>query len=372
MDEFMKKLGRIDELDLLRGYFILIIIVDHLQRWPSPYTYITGEGRLWVSAAEGFFIISGLLIGYLRGRKQREVPLKELTHKLWARAAKLYIWAVGVTFFVVAMSVLLPANPDTLPRVPDAEQTASLSTYIWNVITLNFTSDLIYFLRLYAIMLFATPSFLWLLRKGRWYIALLISVGLYALSFLFETPEGAMQWQVLFFVPALFGYKLETIIHWLGEHPKTKNLLLYGSIVVTVIAMVLSYFWVLGWNYVEAPNSSFSREAYVATRNWLDLWFTKSPLAIGRVALSFVWFAGLVGIFHLLLPYIKRWIGWLLHTFGTQSLSAYCLQALLMVFAQAYLPFSDSQIINALITTLALVVFWALLKVPFVKRVLPR
>ena len=63
----LSKRRRIFELDLLRGFFVVIIIIDHLQLWPSPLRYLTGEGRLWVTAAEGFFLISGLLVGYIRG-----------------------------------------------------------------------------------------------------------------------------------------------------------------------------------------------------------------------------------------------------------------------------------------------------------------
>jgi len=80
-----RAIGRIQELDLLRGYFIAVILIDHIQRWPSFYTYLTGQGRLWVSAAEGFFIISGLLIGYLRGYKARHHPLAVVTKKLTCR-----------------------------------------------------------------------------------------------------------------------------------------------------------------------------------------------------------------------------------------------------------------------------------------------
>ena len=368
----MKVLGRIEELDLLRGFFILVIIIDHIQRWPSPFTFITGEGRLWVSAAEGFFIISGLLIGYLRGRKQRDIPLKELTVKLWKRAGLLYIWTVLITLFVVAMSVVVPANPDILPRVPDTDQTSSLATYLWNVFTMGFASDLIYFLRLYAIMLFATPLVIWLLRQGKEYVVLAASLLIYGLSFLFETPEGAMQWQVLFFIPALIGFRLEHIAHWFSERPRLKRSLLVGTIITAVVTMVLSYFWVLGWSIVESPHTSFSRDAYVATRSWLDVWFTKSPLAIGRVVLAFVWFAGLFALFHAALPFIKRWLGWLLTTFGTLSLSAYCLQAIVVIFAQAYIPFSNNQIINTFTTVVIVLACWALLKMPVVQRILPR
>ena len=156
---------RIIELDLLRGFFIIVIILDHLQFWPSPWQYITGEGRLWVSAAEGFFIISGLLIGYLRAYKGKHTPLKVLSKKLLERAGLLWLWCIIITLIVVALSVLLPGNNSLLPKLPEAAILSSPALFLWNVVTLNYSSDWIYFLRLYAIMLALTPIFLWLIRK---------------------------------------------------------------------------------------------------------------------------------------------------------------------------------------------------------------
>jgi len=78
----LSKRRRIFELDLLRGFFVVIIIIDHLQLWPSPLRYLTGEGRLWVTAAEGFFLISGLLVGYIRGFKNKDKSLKDISIKL--------------------------------------------------------------------------------------------------------------------------------------------------------------------------------------------------------------------------------------------------------------------------------------------------
>src|SRR5690242_6351241 len=150
---------RIFELDLLRGFFICVIILDHLQFWPSPLQYLTGQGRLWVSAAEGFFLISGLLIGYLRVYKGMKLPMRELTVLLLRRAFMLYVWGVIITFIVVARAALMPGSGALLPKFPAAEQVSSLGTYIWNVVSTTFSSDWIYFLRLYAIMLAVTPLF---------------------------------------------------------------------------------------------------------------------------------------------------------------------------------------------------------------------
>jgi hypothetical protein len=158
---------RIFELDLLRGIFIAIIFIDHLQFWPSPLKYITGEGRLWVSAAEGFFLISGLLIGYIRAYKGQKHSLKDLSIKLWKRAGMLYVWGVVITLYIVVFSLWVggPQTHPLLPKLPDASQLSSAGIFIGNVVSANFFSDWIYFLRLYAIMLAVTPLFLWLVRR---------------------------------------------------------------------------------------------------------------------------------------------------------------------------------------------------------------
>lgn len=46
-------------LDLLRGYFIFVMIVDHLQTFPAWTMSLTGGNALWVSAAQGFVLAKG-------------------------------------------------------------------------------------------------------------------------------------------------------------------------------------------------------------------------------------------------------------------------------------------------------------------------
>lgn len=370
------KLGRIHELDLIRGFFILVILIDHFQRWPSPFMYLTGEGRLWVSAAEGFFIISGLLIGYLRGWKSRHLPMREISKKLFKRGAMLYVWCVGITFFVVSMLPFFTTGTDSLysllPKFPDATQVVNLQTYVWNVISGQYESDWIYFLRLYAIILAVSPLVVWLLRKGLWWVVALGTWAVYGASFLMQTPEGAMQWQILFFNAALIGWNLERIVLWFRAHQVAKQWISIITITLMLVTMVLSYFWVYGWGNVEGAHPIISRDAYVATRAWLDPWFTNNPMAVGRVVLSFIWFGGLLFLFHRFREWIMRWFGWLLMAFGQFSLTVYCLQALLFVFIEFIIPVSQSWIINMLATIVVVLVIRAILQLPIARRVLPR
>lgn len=61
------KRPRILALDLLRGAFLVAIIVDHLHWGPSWFRLLSGGGKMFTSPAEGFFAISGILVGYIYG-----------------------------------------------------------------------------------------------------------------------------------------------------------------------------------------------------------------------------------------------------------------------------------------------------------------
>lgn len=363
---------RIYELDLLRGFFICVIILDHLQFWPSPLQYFTGQGRLWASAAEGFFLISGLLVGYLRAYKGASVPLRSLSKGLLSRAAMLYVWCVIITFLVVSLSVLMPGNSDLLPRFPDTSQASSLLVYVANVVSTQFASDWIYFLRMYAIVLAATPIFLYLLRRKLWWAAALLSGSVYATSLLLGINEAAMQWQVLFFGAVLIGWKLEAILGWLNSHRRIRRAVLTTLITTTLSTMVLSYFMVHGWDYVEKPNTAITREAYVSVRSYIDPWFSNNPMVPARIGLAFLWFSGLLALFHVGRPWLLRYAGWLLLPFGQASLMVYILQAVTLVFIVTLVPLTESFWLNGLIGVLVLLLHVALIKIPIVQRVLPR
>jgi hypothetical protein len=363
---------RIFELDLLRGFFICVIVLDHLQFWPSPLQYFTGQGRLWVSAAEGFFLISGLLVGYLRAYKGASVPLKVLSKGLVSRAAMLYLWCVIITFVVVALSVILPGDGSLLPKLPEATQVSSLPVYLAHVVSTNFASDWIYFLRLYAIILALTPVFLYLLRRKLWWVAALLSIGFYAISLIFGLDEATMQWQLLFFGAALIGWKLEAILGWLRERPRLRRALLTTLITTTLATMALSYFMVHGWQYVEKPGAPLTRESYLSIRTSVDPLFSNNPMVPLRIALAFVWFSGLLALFHVTRQFLLRWLGWLLLPFGQASLTVYCLQAIVLSFVVTLVPQTGSFWLNGLVGVLVVLLFVGLLHLKLVRRVFPR
>src|SRR5207237_1164743 len=91
------KTNRILAIDLIRGFFLLVIMVDHIELYPNGWDFFTGKGRLWVSAAEGFFFLSGLLIGMIYKRRLH-LGMKFIFRKMWRRALELYVAGVSLTF----------------------------------------------------------------------------------------------------------------------------------------------------------------------------------------------------------------------------------------------------------------------------------
>ncbi len=360
---------RIFELDLLRGFFILVIIIDHLQFWPSPLGFISGEGRLWVSAAEGFFLISGLLIGYVRVYKGKKYSLKELTVLLWKRALMLYVWGVGVTLLIVSITLSIGGHP-LLPDLPSGDVLASPYVYLTTVLSGEYFNSWIYFLRLYAIMLFITPLFIYLLRRGHDLLVVAVIFAAYLLSF--WVPEGALQWQVLFFGAALIGYRFESIIGFFQKHTTMKKILSISTIGFSIITIILSGFFSVGWGLIESPGFFMSRETYEGVRLWVDPWFANDPMQIGRMTFAFIWFTGGLLFLNMFRGIIMRLFGWLLIPMGERSLTAYILQALVLPFFVVLIPYTQNNLFNGMVGVVAILFIWWLMQTKIVSKIIPR
>ena len=83
-------------LDLLRGFCIFAMVVDHFGGDSWLYA-ITGGNRFYVSAAEGFIFISGFVMGQAyRNKRDRSGLTAAMTDAL-RRARTLYIATVALT-----------------------------------------------------------------------------------------------------------------------------------------------------------------------------------------------------------------------------------------------------------------------------------
>lgn len=339
---------RIEALDYLRGFFILVIIVDHLWRWPNLFQYVSGRGELWVSAAEGFVIISGLLVGYIRGRKGLKKSFSEISQKLVLRGALLYVWTLITAFIFVAATWYLTYRSNTA-FIPYAH--GDWWNVIRDTITLNYTHLLTHFLYLYAIFLVLSPIVIWLLRQSMWWVAVAVSMAGWLFGDMLSIEW--LQWQVLFFVPATVGFYLDDIVTYGRRLPSTVispfMIAALGSIVVSAMIIL--------------PHDP-------GTYN-LDV-FSKDPMTFARILLSFMWFTALAWLFNKILPWLEKYIGWLLLPFGTRSLTAYIVHGFVLTLIALLFPSSPSLPLNTLYVCVAVIGTWAIVRSPSINRFIPR
>lgn len=343
-------------LDYLRGFFIFVIIVDHVYRWPSFLGLFTGQGMLWVTAAEGFVIISGLLVGYIRGYKNRGEPMMTVSKKLLKRALLLYFWFVLSTLFYVTASWYIP----TVGSTPWIE----ISTFDWSQLfistsTFSYSYTWVHFLYLYAIFLGLSPLAVYLLRKRLAWCLGLISVLGYFLGL--HLGVHWLQWQALFFLPSIAGFYLPALQQYWLQQPAQKKKLTIGVLgAITLITLLLSVLTCLAF-----PNHPLSA--------WLQLTlFCKEPIGIGVIPMAFIWFIALVALFQYSLAFTKKYFNWLLLPFGTRSLTAYIVHGLAIIASAFIFAMTDSILLNTLVGALTVILTWTLIQLPFVQRIVPR
>ncbi len=343
---------RIEALDYLRGFFIAVIIIDHLWRWPNALQYLTGRGELWVSAAEGFVIISGLLVGYVHGFKKRKLPLGPLAATLIRRGIMLYVWMWITTLALVAVTWnFSPKGGMAYIPVREGDWSALFDL----MRTFDYAHSLTHFLFLYAIYLVISPIAIWLLRRGGWWVVLLVS-GLFYMIGLQRNIEW-LQWLVLFFGAAAFGYYFDAAMrHFRRLHDETKHAIR----VLAIVGMVSTF--------VISMSIVFSHEPGLYT----DPVFTRRPLSPATIPLAALWFLGLLSLFAYITPLLKRYAVWLL-TLGQRSLTAYILHTVPLVLIQFFIaPTTGDFWLNTCLAVLSVTATWALLKIPHINKVIPR
>ena len=258
-----------------------------------------------------------------------------------------------------------------LPDLPNKEQMESIPHLLWAIVSTDYFSPWIYFLRLYAIMLLATPVFILLLRQGKYHIIIFLMATTYYLSKYIH--EAALEWQLLFFGAALIGYKLDSIIDWLSKHRKLSVAINTAIISSTIITICTSFFFTHGWDKVEDSSwKLMDINTYTSMREIISPYVTSDPLALTRIILSYIWFAGFLILFKTFGKWIKKIFGWLLTPLGQMSLSAYCLQALVLPVIVAYIEPSEDGWRNMLISLAIVILIWGMLKIKIVRQLIPQ
>lgn len=228
-------------LDLLRGFAVFVMVVDHLGG-PSWLYLLTGGNGFAVSAAEAFIFISGLVVGLVYGGIALEQGLRAAQGKALQRALTLYKLTVALTLIFASLSFLFD-----LPWAKELHADGALA-FVFDVVTLRRTMYLTDIPLMYTFLMFLAPIGLWLLAKGRTVLLLAGSAALWLAFQLFPTQAqfpwpiignttfNLAAWQILFFVGMGIGFHHDALTKTLRQMPRWPYFLFSGLLLVWMAA----------------------------------------------------------------------------------------------------------------------------------------
>ena len=281
------KSKRVLSFDIIRGFLLLVILVGHIELPPNFYDFFTGRGRLFVSAAEGFFFLSGLLVGMVYRRKLA-LGTKFLFKKMWTRAAELYVGSVVLTLvfaFIVAKTNHFYIK-EGLPNPVDWPQ------IIRQTLLLRFEYGWADFLGRFAILMLIAPFVFYLISRGKWKLVLAAILA----GWLFRGQNFTLGWQLIFNGGMLMGFYWDEINRW-WKHQRAsrKRLLKRTAVTITAVTFLYSYAVVYVLSELNTFYNSLSDGLRHFTLSWDSfnkyVWTYSDKWTMGpvRAALFFIW-----------------------------------------------------------------------------------
>jgi hypothetical protein len=347
------KTKRILSFDIIRGFLLLVILVGHIELPPNFYDFFTGRGRLFVSAAEGFFFLSGLLVGMVY-RRRVGLGMRFIFKKMWARAAELYVGSVVLTLvyaFIVAKTNHFYIKQG-LPNPVDWPHT------IFQTLLLRFEYGWADFLGRFAILMLIAPFIFYLVAKGRWKLVLAGIIGAY----FFRGQNFTLGWQLLFNAGILMGFYWDEINEWwVRLKTPRKKLLKRSALAITAITFAYSYavVYVLsefntfynslshGWQHFTLSWDSFNKYLWTYADKW-----TMGPV---RAGLFFVWGSVIFSWVRRHEAVINKRTKNLLLLVGQNSLFVYIYHSLLVFVFKFFIPARTNPWQNFAIVSLSLI-----------------
>ncbi|HVA24010.1 MAG TPA: OpgC domain-containing protein [Chloroflexota bacterium] len=353
-------------LDLLRGFCVFAMIVDHVGG--ASYAHaVSGAGEFFVSAAEGFVFLSGFVMGIVYGSIVEKHGLEAGVKKALRRSLTLYKLTVGLT--IIFGLQLFFYHYDFGPF-------AGWPRFIADVVTLRQTIYLGDIPLIYTLLVASGAGALWLLSTGRtaW---LLASSGALWLAYQIN-PDWAINlpwtitnnsmfhfaaWQVYFILAMTLGYHRRAVASWLGAVPK-------GPLFVAAAGMfgLMVYLHISGGAHLPG---FFQRDD---VRERLAGWFQKGGAGPLRLLASvFIFQFAYLFVTYFWQP-LRRFFGWLLLPLGQSSLYAYAMHVLLLgLFYAAFDRLADgTKWPNTFAQLGMLVLVWCMVKTRFLFRIVPR
>lgn len=316
---------RLWEIDALRGLMLVLMTVTHL---PSRLTDPLGQPFGFVSAAEGFVLLSAFVCGLVYGGIGHQKGVPAMRQAFWRRAVTVYLCQAALLlflFFVIAGLGLRADQPAVHERVRYF-MAYPHQAFVW-ALALVHEPALLDILPMYILFMLASP---WVMAYGMrhgWKRPLMVSAGLWLLAqfgftnLLYRAAQGllgvpvpldetgafdSLAWQFLWFAGLWLGCSRHEPVPPTLQFPTG---IVRAAVAIAVVGVLWRHFGPTG----QAPFGS---------HDVLNLWFDKWRLAPLRML-------NLVALCIVVLRFGPTWMQHLprprvLETLGSSSLSVFC------------------------------------------------
>lgn len=149
------------EIDALRGLMLVLMNLTHLPtRWAAP----AGQPFGYVSAAEGFVLLSAYTAGLVYSRRARRDGVLAMRHAFLRRALKLYGCQAALLLFLFTVVAVLGLRIDQ-PAVKNLMSfyLQQPLTGLWSGLLLIYNPPLLDILPVYIVFMLVSP---WLIAHG--------------------------------------------------------------------------------------------------------------------------------------------------------------------------------------------------------------
>jgi hypothetical protein len=201
---------RILQLDFFRGLFLVVMTTDHFISKSNILKRFTSEFIGWITAAEGFILLSGFTAGLIYTHNYKNKGETFIFKAARKRAWTIYKYHVCLLFFIIACLYIFPYMGSYWK---DQYMQLFQKPELYLLLTPLLLYQPIFFdiLPMYAIFIFLVPIAIKQFQSDRIWPLVLLSFSLYLLCtfWLNEYYNGALTpliWQLLFLIGSYFGF----------------------------------------------------------------------------------------------------------------------------------------------------------------------
>ncbi|ADO48822.1 OpgC domain-containing protein [[Enterobacter] lignolyticus] len=374
-------------IDMLRGIALVMMVVAHVEIL-SAFNVVTWERFGLTTGAEGFVILSGFVLGFLKRRQLHTEPLLSVSYSLVRRAATLYIVNIVIILTILIFRHFSFIDTFELTHFTDRYSGVAYAMYpvseqvkeAWynEILFLQIGPHQSQILGLYFYLLLLSPIFLWLLYSGRAVILLSISLIVYGyfqvtrehlISAEFDFAFPLMAWQFIYVLGMCCGWYKEELLSL--ARTQSGRAVVSGMVLIAVVMMFIAQ------NHTNPFMPRFLLLHVIPAKNfdWLYHNFAgKNELGPLRILND----ACLIVSVYLVLTYfwapVNKLAGWFLIPLGQNSLYVFILHVYVVLAVSQFVTFNlweRSWVLNTAIHASCLSFLWLMARFGVLKKIIP-